>query len=114
MAPPPSAPADWWDALIHNAGAFMSTWATRAHRLGWTSTGLFAVHPTRPVAALDVIGLVPLLGDRTILAMTADTATLDAGGGVRQTYRRSRHSTGRPQIMVWDLSPPGAEDGARD
>ena len=98
--------------MVKNADAFMESWAGRAHDLGWTATDLFAVHPSRPVAALDVIGLVPLLGDRRIVAMTAATATLELSRGVRQTYRRAAQSTGRPYVMVWNLEPPAAKDGS--
>ncbi|MCH8189280.1 MAG: hypothetical protein IIB66_11410, partial [Proteobacteria bacterium] len=57
MPCPASCPAARWEALREDAYTFLRDHAARAHELGWTALDLFGVHPEKPWARFDAIGL---------------------------------------------------------
>jgi len=104
--PPGDFPARRWDQLRRDAADFLaSPWAMEAARFGWTDLDLFGVDADRPYTRLDGMGLLPALDGCKIVALSAEGATLETPGGVRQSYRRK---AGRPgQALVWKpVAPP--------
>jgi hypothetical protein len=55
----------------------------------------------RPFARIDYAGLLWLLAGDKLIALTADTATVETCTGARQTYRRRPGEPGR--VLAWDL-----------
>ncbi len=103
MPPHPAWEPEQWEVLHRDAYSFLHTWAAQVHRLGWTELDLFAVHRTHPWARLDSMGLVPLLGGRSIAAMTGTEAAIKtATGGTLTFYRRKPPYPGEV-CLVWDL-----------
>ncbi|MBB4286819.1 hypothetical protein [Roseospira goensis] len=100
MAPPAGCTPRQWARLIDDAGRFLDQWAATASSLGWTTADVWGVHPTRPMARYDHMGLVGLLDGARVVVLTADTATLrTASGATNNAYRRP--VTG--SVPVWTL-----------
>ena len=57
--------------------------------------------PTDPMPGSTASGLVPALDGCKIVALSAEGATLETPGGVRQSYRRKPDRSGR--VLVWKL-----------
>lgn len=102
MAPPPGIRPARWQQVIDDAGRFIDRWAATAARLGWDTASVFAVHPEKPEARVDMAGLVWLIDGSEVVAISADTAKLrHKRGAVLSYYRRPR---GEPLVMVWELA----------
>ena len=100
--PPGDFPARRWDQLRRDAADFLaSPWAMEAARLGWTDLDLFGVDADRPYTRIDGLGLVPALEGCKIVALSAEGATLETPGDVRQSYRRKVDRPGR--VLVWKV-----------
>lgn len=67
---------DRWETLLHDAERFLDRWSSTAQALGWTALDLFGVHPTRPAARFDVMGLLLLLHGDEVIALTAEGASI--------------------------------------
>ena len=65
---------DRWKTMAQDARAFLDRWGRAAHLLGWTALDLFGVHPDAPAARFDVMGLVPMLNGRRVIAITKEAA----------------------------------------
>jgi hypothetical protein len=80
-----SYPTGWpprvWAQLLDDMGDFLSTWATPAIEVGWSELDLFGVHHAVPRARFDVMGLVPLLDGKRVIAMEQSTAVIQGRGG---------------------------------
>lgn len=77
--PPADVPMPRWDMFVNDAGLFLDAWGKQAARLGWTSGGLFGLHPTAGLNRHDVTGLCwTLKGDR-VIALTSTEARLSGG-----------------------------------
>ena len=100
MATPPDIPEGRWSRIIDNAARFADRWGRQAVDLGWSVRDVFGCHPTRPWKRIDQAGLVWLIGDHEVVAITADTAVLMTPCGNRQTYYR-RGQAG--QTLIWQL-----------
>ena len=77
-----------WHIMLEDAQAFLETWGAQAERLGWTAADLFGLHPTAPLARYDCMGLVWLLRERPVVALTESEATIRANSGATLTFRR--------------------------
>ncbi len=100
MATPPDIPEGRWSRIIDNAARFADRWGRQAIDLGWSVRDVFGCHPTRPWKRIDQAGLVWLIGDHEVVAITDDTAVLMTPCGNRQTYYR-RGQAG--QTLIWQL-----------
>ena len=100
--PHPAWKADAWKTLQDDALAFIRDWAAQAAKLGWDRLDLFGVLPVAPVARVDGIGLVPLLGGRPVVALSEDSAGIKTA----LTYRKHR-SQPDGRRMVWELLDGG-------
>jgi hypothetical protein len=96
---------DRWRQLLDDGHAFLDQWGEQAVRLGWRAEDLFGVHPGAPAARYDAMGLVPLMGGRRVIAMTADTALIGTRNGIL-TYRRS----GLNAVSLWELHRATSND----
>jgi hypothetical protein len=98
----PDWPEPKWKTLREDAIGFLKDWAAQAYRLGWDGLDLFGVHTEAPLARLDGMGLVPLLGGRLVVALTEDSAAIKAESGGTLTFLRRREwPPGR--CLVWEL-----------
>jgi hypothetical protein len=93
-----------WRQFIDDAGRFLDCgWAARAAALGWRALDIFGCDRERPFARLDRAGLIWLIYCGKLIAMTADTATIERPSGARQTYRRV---SAEPSCiaLAWELA----------
>ena len=104
MACPASCPPERWQTLREDCYSFLRNHAARAHVFGWTALDLFGLHPAKPWARLDVMGLVPMLQGRRITALSESRAALVAHGGGELTYRRARRASPTEACLVWELA----------
>jgi hypothetical protein len=98
-----------WRRLIDDSGRFLDRWAVKVAAMGWTTQEVFGVHPDKPDARLDLRGLVPSVCGTEVVAVSADSATVQTPSGARQRiFRRSDlQSPGR--VRIWELHPADSE-----
>jgi hypothetical protein len=98
-----------WAALIDAAGQFLDRWGRQAAALGWDAIDLFGALPGAPLVRIDQQGLVFFLrAGCSVVAMTADTATIRRPSGVVQTFRRPHKNARAPRTApVWELVTGG-------
>jgi hypothetical protein len=99
---PGDVPSRRWQRFVDDVGLFLDgPFCAVATALGWGPLDLFGCDGTRPFARIDRAGLVWLLAGDKLIALTADTATVETRTGARQTYRRKPNEPGR--VLAWDL-----------
>ena len=100
-----------WKLLQQRAVDFCRVWGPTAHALGWRALDLFGCHRLKPYYRLDAAGLVWLLTDREVVAMSPDAAALRTPSGARQTYRRRRDPVlDQQRVPVWELPTEARRD----
>jgi hypothetical protein len=105
---PDDVPQRRWLQFIDDCGAFLDGgWPAKAAALGWGPLDLFGCDRHRPWARIDQAGLLWLMAGRRLVALTADSATIETASGGRLTYRRVANDPGR--VSAWSLS--GGGDG---
>lgn len=101
--PPADVPPQRWQQFVDDCGQFLDGgFAATAAALGWGTYDLFGCDRDRPFARIDQCGLLWLLNGAWLIALTAETATIEARAGVRQSYRRRPAAPGR--VLVWKLT----------
>jgi hypothetical protein len=111
--PPGGVPPKRWQQFIDDCGAFLDGgWAVKAAVLGWGPLDLFGCDRHRPWARIDQAGLLWLMAGRRLVALTANSATIETASGGRLTYRRasaSRHSVPNDpgRVLAWSLCGGG-------
>jgi hypothetical protein len=90
-----------WAEIIRDTANFLNQWGAQAAGLGWTTQQVFGISPYSPEHRLDMRGLVPALGGQRIILLTADAATIDAGGDAR--HRKFRHVEDGA-VPVWEMA----------
>jgi hypothetical protein len=94
-------PLDRWQQFIDDCGRFLDQgWANRAEALGWGPLDLFGCDRARPLSRYDGMGLLWIIQGRRLVALTAETATIDTLTGSLQTYRRRPVEVGRI-VLPW-------------
>lgn len=88
-----------WEQIRNDGGLFLDQWGRQAAALGWRAVDVFGVNPDAPAWRYDGMGLVPLLEGRRVVAITADTARIECGRGVYQTYYRTALDAGA--VAIW-------------
>lgn len=83
---------DKWEMLLADAEHFLIRWSRTAAAMGWTALDLFGVHPTRPAARFDVMGLLLLLQGSEVIALSTESASFRRPSGA--DLRFSRPATG--------------------
>ena len=79
-----------WQLLVDDTEIFLPRWGRAAHLLGWTAIDLFGVHPAAPAVRFDVMGLLPLLGGASVIALTTDEARMLRPSKAILTFRRAK------------------------
>jgi hypothetical protein len=101
--PPRDVPLPRWQLFIDDCGHFLRLgWANRAQVLGWGPLELFGCDRKRPLARYDHMGLLWIIQGRKLVALTADTATIDTLTGSLQNYRRVPINLDRA-VLAWEL-----------
>ncbi len=90
-----------WQQLVDDGGNFLDRWGRQAAALGWQAVDVFGVDPAMPDTVYRSMGLLPLLAGRMVCAITTDTARIDCGNGVTQSFRRHAISFGA--VPLWNL-----------
>lgn len=102
MAPPEGMVRGRWHEIINDAGRFLDAWGPQAAALGWMAADVFGINPDAPDVNNSNAGLAVTMQGRPVVAITAETATIQVRQAVRQTYRRHR----RPgAVLLWELEP---------
>lgn len=100
--PPADVPPGRWRRLLDDIARFIdSDFAASAAALGWDPIDLFGCDAERPNARLDKAGLLWMLGAGRLVALTANTATIEFPSGSRQIWRR--RSSGPGRVLAWEL-----------
>jgi len=100
-APAPTGiPRAQWTKIIATAGTIVERWGSQLAALGWSSADVFGADPKAPWQRLDCMGLIPLLGDSDVVAVTAEAAILKTGSAATQRFYRRRPAPGLP---LWEL-----------
>ncbi len=102
MARPASCPEAKWQVSCEDAYRFLRDHAARAHGLGWTEYDLFGVHPVKPWARFECMGLVPLLNGARVTALSDLEAVIEKPSGARLTFR-PRTMAPDEACLVWEL-----------
>ncbi len=102
MARPASCPEAKWQVSREDAYRFLRDHAARAHGLGWTGYDLFGVHPVKPWVRFDCMGLVPLLNEARVTALSDIEAVIEKPSGARLTFRR-RGQVPDETCLIWEL-----------
>jgi hypothetical protein len=102
--PPEGIPEARWRQFIDDGGRFLDRWAAKAKALGWSPLELFGCDRPRPLVRTDNTGLVWLLRGRRLLALTAETATIENKAAPPHKYRRCINEPGRA-ALAWELVP---------
>jgi hypothetical protein len=93
-----------WQQFIADCGRFFDLgWANRAEAFGWGPLDLFGCDRERPLARYDQMGLLWILQGRRLVALRADSATIDTLTGSLQTYRRVPIDFDRA-VVAWELA----------
>jgi hypothetical protein len=91
----------YWSLFVRDARRFLAEWGAEAARLGWSAEDIFGVHPMAPEARYDVMGIVPLIRGKEVVAISEQRATIRTPGGGHMTYYRHRPNSGA--VAVWEL-----------
>jgi hypothetical protein len=76
---PAEVPYERWNQFINDAGVFLDHWGMVAADVGWTAHELFGLHPTVPMARYDRMGLIWMLKDERVIALTDKSARVSDG-----------------------------------
>ena len=90
-----------WRQLQTDATAFLATWGAQALGLGWTLLDLFGVHAQAPRERYDAMGMVLMLGGRSVIAMDERVARIGIHNGVTHSFTRRQNVAGA--VLIWDL-----------
>ena len=97
LKPPALIEVGRWRQCVEDGKHFLAKWGEQAESLGWTSADLFGLHtpPAKPhpsyrrLSRYDATGLIWLLQGRSVVALTADTASIrNPETGAVTVYRR--------------------------
>ncbi len=98
-----------WVRLIDDAGRFLDRWAVQVAAMGWTTLEVFGVHPNKPDARTDMKGLVPCIGGAEVVAVSADSVTIQTPSGSRQRIFRRADDQSLGRVRLWEIHPPDGE-----
>ena len=104
MPKPPNVSEAHWRQAVDAAGRFADNWAAKASALGWTALDIFSVDRTAPEGALHTAGLIWLLQDKEIVAVTDDAVIVETVNGARQSFRpRQDTSDTSRRVLLWEM-----------
>jgi hypothetical protein len=93
---PDLVPVGRWHIAVEDGRRFLARWGEQAEPLGWTARDLFGLQrpPAKPhpsysrLSRYDETGLIWLLQERPVVALTETTAAIQNPTGAITTYRR--------------------------
>jgi hypothetical protein len=95
-----------WRQFVEDAAQFLDgDWPAKARALGWGPLDLFGADRRKPFARVDRMGLLWLMAGRRLVALTAESATIETAIGGRLNYRRVPNNSGR--VLAWSLCGRG-------
>jgi hypothetical protein len=101
--PRADVPPRRWVQFLGDVGRFLdSPFCAVARSLDWGPYDLFGCDRDRPFARIDQAGLLWLLDGNRLIALSANTATIETNTGTRQTFRRKPNEPGR--TLPWEFS----------
>ena len=104
MSRPSNVSEARWRQAVDAAGRFVDSWAAKASALGWSALDIFGVDCLKPVDALYTAGLIWLLQDKQIVAISADAVIVETANGARQSYRpRLDTNDASRRVLLWEL-----------
>ena len=104
MPQPSNVPDRRWRQAVDAAGRFADKWAAKSSALGWTALDIFGVDRLAPEAALYTAGLIWLLQDKQVVAISDDAVIVETISGVRQSFRpRLDTSDACRRVLLWEL-----------
>jgi len=92
-----------WQRLIDDSGRFLDSWAVQVAAMGWTAPEVFGVHPDAPDARIDLKGLVPCIDGADIVAVSADSVTIQTPSGSHQRIFRRTDEQSPGRVTVWEI-----------
>jgi hypothetical protein len=92
-----------WQQLIDDAGWFMDRWAAQVSAMGWSIEEVFGVHYDKPDTRIDLKGLVPCIGGKEVVAVSADSVTIQSPSGNRQRIFRRPDEQSQGRVPAWDI-----------
>ena len=92
-----------WQTLIDDAGRFMDQWAVQVASMGWSVGEVFGVNYDKPDARIDLKGLVLCIGGHEVIAVSADTVTIQTASGARQRMFRRADEQSPGRVPVWEI-----------
>jgi hypothetical protein len=102
--PPADVPLPRWQQFIDDCGRFLDLgWANQAEAFGWGPRDLFGCDRERPLARYDHMGLLWMIQGGKLVALTAQTATIDTLTGSLLAYRRVPIGSDRI-VLAWELA----------
>jgi hypothetical protein len=109
---PDWVPVDRWQQCVEDGNRFLAQWGGHAEVFDWTARDLFGLapvpdnpHPSyRRLSRYDETGLIWLLEGCEVLALTANTATIQRPSGSTTTYRKK--NTPAPSTLGDTLDDP--------
>ena len=81
----------------------MDGWAVTVAAMGWTALEAFGVDGRMPYTRIDQMGLVPLLGGSEVVAVSADSVTVQTSTGARQRILRANKKKSPEPVTVWEI-----------
>jgi hypothetical protein len=105
MPPLPGFPGRRWDQIRRDCAQLLADWGDEAHRLGWSVTDLFGVHPKVPQRGYQCMGLGVILGGGTITELNETRAMIRCRSGVIQSFTRMP-ACGAVPMWAWGEPPP--------
>jgi hypothetical protein len=94
--PPGDMPLKRWQRFIDDVGRFLDgPFCGVAAALGWGPSDLFGCDRGRLFARIDQAGLLWLLNSDKLIALSANTATIETRTGQRHIWRRKPAEPGR-------------------
>ena len=105
MARPANVSEKCWRQAVDAAARFCDQgWAAKASALGWSTLDIFGVDRIKPEGAIHMAGLIWLLKDKEIVAITNDAVIVETVGGARQSFRpRLDTSDAARRVLLWEL-----------
>lgn len=104
MPCPGNIPGKRWRQTVDAAGVFADRWAVQASALGWTVFDIFGVDANAPEAAVHNAGLIWLLRDHRIVAISEDAVIVETNSGARQSFRPKPVSAAGRRVLLWELN----------
>ena len=91
-----------WRRFVDDVGLFLGgPFCAVAAALGWGPHDLFGCDRDRPFARIDQAGLLWLLNGNKLIALSANTATIETRTGARHIWHRKVSRPGR--VLAWEL-----------